>query len=137
MNYSRQRDSILQYLRSTKSHPTADTIYQNILTENPNISLGTVYRNLTQLTKLGEIQKLTFFDGPDRFDAAADPHYHFVCTKCGSIFDLDLDLYSLSHINLLASHNFSGMVEGHMTYFYGVCQQCMEKEENKNSLKNQ
>ena len=57
MKYSKQRESILKYLRSTKCHPTAETVYQNILSENPNISLGTVYRNLTLLTELGDISK--------------------------------------------------------------------------------
>ncbi len=122
MNYSRQRESILQYLRSTKCHPTAETIYQNIQSENPNISLGTVYRNLTLLSEVGQIQKLTFFDGPDRYDANIVPHYHFVCTKCGAVLDLEMD--SLSHINLLAAHNFEGTIENHMAFFYGKCPNC-------------
>lgn len=125
MKYSRQRESILQYLRSTKCHPTAETVYQNILAENPNISLGTVYRNLTLLTELGEIKKITAFDGPDRFDGNIVPHYHFICRRCGTVLDLDMD--SLSHINLLAAYNFEGTIEGHMAHFYGECPACSKQ----------
>lgn len=128
MNYSRQRESILNYLRSTKSHPTAETVYQNILMENPNISLGTVYRNLTLLTKIGEIRKISTFGGPDRFDGNPAPHYHFICVDCGAVLDLDLEMDSLNHINLLAAHNFPGTVEGHVAHFYGKCADCAAKQ---------
>lgn len=126
MKYSRQRESILRYLRSTKCHPTAETVYQNIQAENPNISLGTVYRNLTLLTELGEINKITSLNGPDRFDGNIKPHYHFVCMACGAVLDLEID--SLAHINLLAAHDFEGMVEGHVVHFYGKCPGCAKEE---------
>lgn len=129
MKYSRQRESILRYLRSTKCHPTAETVYQNILAENPNISLGTVYRNLTLLTELGEITKITAFDGPDRFDGNLTPHYHFLCRQCGAVLDLEMD--SLAHIDLLAAHNFKGTIEGHMTHFYGECPDCVKQNKNR------
>lgn len=129
MKYSRQRESILQYLHSTKCHPTAETVYQNIQARNPNISLGTVYRNLTLLTKIGKIRKLTIFDGPDRYDGNLDPHYHFVCQKCGAVLDLEMD--SLSHIDLLAAHNFEGIIEGHIAHFYGICPDCTNMKNNK------
>ncbi len=83
MKYSRQRESILQYLRSATCHPTAEDIYHHIQTDNPNISLGTVYRNLTLLSDLGQIQKISTLDGPDRFDGNFLPHYHFVCREIG------------------------------------------------------
>ena len=67
---SRQRDAILAFLKTRKDHPTADTVYMSVREEFPNISLGTVYRNLTLLTDLGMIQKLSMGAGvPDRFDA--------------------------------------------------------------------
>lgn len=127
MKYSRQRESILQYLRSTKCHPTAETVYQTIQAENPNISLGTVYRNLTLLTELGKIKKITAFSGPDRFDGNLIPHYHFICKKCGAVLDLEMD--SLAHIDLLAAHNFTGTIEGHMAHFYGICPDCMKSKQ--------
>lgn len=63
LKYSRQREVIKEYLMSTKEHPTADTVYMHIREQSPNISLGTVYRNLNLLTELGEIKKITCGDG--------------------------------------------------------------------------
>lgn len=125
MKYSRQRECILQYLHSTTCHPTAETVYEHILPDCPNISLGTVYRNLSLLTKLGEVQKITAFDGPDRFDGNNTPHYHFICRQCGAVIDLKMD--ALSHIDLLAAHNFAGMIEGHKAHFYGICPECSKQ----------
>ena len=83
--YSRQREAIKQYLASTCEHPTADTVYMNIRGTYPNISLGTVYRNLNLLAEQGEIIKINCQDGSDRFDANVMPHYHFLCNECGKI----------------------------------------------------
>ena len=77
LKYSRQRESIKASLMSRKDHPTADAVYASIREEFPNISLGTVYRNLNLLVELGEVQKLTFGDGKDHFDADTSLHYHF------------------------------------------------------------
>ena len=81
--YSRQRESIKDFLATRKDHPTADMVYQNVRRQNPNISLGTVYRNLTLLAESGEINRLNMGDGVDHFDADTSPHYHLLCTKCG------------------------------------------------------
>ena len=76
---SKQRESIKKFLISRYDHPTAETVYMNIKEEFPNISLGTVYRNLSLLADIGEIQKLSTGIGPDRFDGNPKPHYHFIC----------------------------------------------------------
>ena len=76
LKYSRQRESIKASLMNRKDHPTADAVYASIREEFPNISLGTVYRNLNLLVELGEVQKLTFGDGKDHFDADTSLHYH-------------------------------------------------------------
>lgn len=125
--YSRQRESIRNYLVSTKEHPTADMVYEHIRGEFPNISLGTVYRNLNLLTDLGEIRKLTAADGADRFDGNMAPHYHFICKKCHSVIDLPMD--SLDHIDVIAGAGFNGTIEGHAVYFYGVCEDCLKDGE--------
>ena len=129
LKYSRQRASIREYLIHTNEHPTADTVYLHVRNEFPNISLGTVYRNLTLLTELGEIKKITDFDGPDRFDGNTALHYHFICRKCGAVLDLEMD--SLAHINLLAEHNFDGTIEGHLTHFYGLCPECAKSKKEE------
>lgn len=107
-------------------HPTAETIYENLRKEYPKISLGTVYRNLSLLTDIGEIQTISTGVGPDRFDGNAHPHYHFICKKCGSV--IDLKMQGLEHINLLAQHDFPGSVEGHTVFFYGRCEECLNKK---------
>lgn len=122
LKHSRQREMIKAFLMTRKDHPTADMVYSNVRQQNPNISLGTVYRNLTLLADLGEIQRLRVGDGADHFDADISPHYHFVCTKCGCVEDLDMD--SIESITETAGARFRGHIEGHCTYFYGTCENC-------------
>ena len=83
IKYSRQREAIVQYLTGRTDHPSAESVYQALRQTHPNISLGTVYRNLSLLSDLGEIQKITVNEGPDRFDGNPAPHYHFSCRGCG------------------------------------------------------
>ena len=119
LKYSRQREAIKNFLMTRHDHPTADVVYSNVRTEFPNISLGTVYRNLTLLADLGEISRLRVGDGVDHFDADTHPHYHFVCNECGSVTDLETD--GIDNVLEAASRNFEGLVQGHVTYFYGLC----------------
>lgn len=125
IKYSRQRESIKQFLCTRYDHPTAETVYLNVKKEFPNISLGTVYRNLSLLAELGEIQKISTGTGPDRFDGNPAPHYHFFCNQCGSVIDLEME--EINHINIIAGSQFDGKIDGHITYFYGTCKDCMEK----------
>ena len=122
LKHSKQRDSILEFLAARKDHPTADVVYMNVREQLPNISLGTVYRNLTLLSDLGEILRLRVGDGTDHFDADTSEHYHFVCTECGSVIDLDMD--SIDSIMETAGERFDGRIRGHVTYFYGSCPAC-------------
>ena len=124
LKHSRQREMIKSFLMTRKDHPTADMVYMNVRQQNPNISLGTVYRNLTLLADIGEIQRLRVGDGVDHFDADTSLHYHFVCTKCGCVEDLDMD--SIEEINEAASARFDGQIDGHVTYFYGTCGNCLQ-----------
>ncbi|QHQ60146.1 transcriptional repressor [Anaerocolumna sedimenticola] len=122
--FSRQRESIKEYLSQTKEHPTADTVYMHIREKYPNISLGTVYRNLNLLVDLGEIIKLSPGNGSDRFDGNPLPHYHFVCTECSCVQDLDIVPGALDHINRIAEAGFNGEIQGHSVFFYGKCSNC-------------
>ena len=126
LKYSKQRESIKNFLVTRYDHPTAETVYLNIRKEFPNISLGTVYRNLNLLAEIGEIQKLSPGIGPDRFDGKPAPHYHFICRHCGCVMDLTVS--GLDHINILAGQDFDGEIEGHITYFYGSCPSCKASE---------
>lgn len=126
LKYSKQRESIKNFLVTRYDHPTAETVYLNIRREFPNISLGTVYRNLNLLAEIGAIQKLSPGIGPDRFDGNPAPHYHFICRHCGCVMDLTVS--GLDHINILAGQDFDGEIEGHITYFYGACPSCKASE---------
>ncbi|NLK75381.1 MAG: transcriptional repressor [Clostridiales bacterium] len=127
IKYSRQREAIKEYLMHTTEHPTADTIYMNIRKTFPNISLGTVYRNLNLLVDQGEIIKLRCEDGCDRFDGKTDEHYHFACKRCGKVMDLEME--SIEHINKIAGAGFKGRIDGNVTFFYGLCPDCCTEDE--------
>lgn len=129
LKYSRQREAIKHFLMTRKDHPTADVVYSSVRNEFPNISLGTVYRNLTLLADLGEISRLRLGDGIDHFDADTHPHYHFICSDCGSVVDLNMD--SLKAVDELIGTDVEGnLIRGHVTYFYGCCSCCRRKKAN-------
>ena len=127
LKYSRQREVIKECLINRYDHPTADMVYMDVRETFPNISLGTVYRNLQLLTDLGEIQKLNVGDGVDHFDAKTFPHYHFICKECGSVIDVLME--NIDTIKVIAGVNVVGQIAGHITYFYGICGNCCKKTE--------
>ena len=132
VKYSRQRELIYTYLMSTKAHPTAETVYTAVREQCPNISLGTVYRNLSLLADIGEITKVTVSNGPDRYDARKSPHNHFICRNCHSVIDLDIE--EDSALDQKAALVFPGKIEGHITNFYGLCVNCMKKVEKDKEM---
>ena len=83
MRNSTTRNSIYSYLCGTKEHPSAEMIYIDLKAENPNLSLGTVYRNLNQLEEIGRVVRVTTVNNHERYDANCDDHVHLVCSKCG------------------------------------------------------
>ena len=121
--YSRQRECILKNLQSRRDHPTADMVYESVQVEEPNISLGTVYRNLSFLTENGQILKISTGIGPDHFDGFTEAHNHFACRKCGRV--LDLDYVADEKIIAYASKNFNGEIKGYDLQFYGTCEDCL------------
>ena len=98
-----------------------------IINDIPNISLGTVYRNLNLLADIGEAIKITTPEGGDRFDGNTDPHYHVVCTACGKVDDLHLDQEQIEAVNKLGNSHYSGSIKTHTTLFYGNCSECCSK----------
>ena len=129
VKHSKQRQSIKEYLMNTKEHPTADMVYTQVRQLYPNISLGTVYRNLNFLVEQGEAVRLTCGDGSERYDGTTAPHYHLICKNCGSV--LDLFMSPLDHINTLASASFDGTVEGHTVLFHGHCPECTKASQKQ------
>ena len=123
LKYSRQRESIKEFLMTRTDHPTADTVYHQLRKIYPNISLGTIYRNLALLADIGEIQKICTGDGADRFDGRIAPHDHFVCEKCHCVEDIFLD--DNEEITSAAQKKFDGKIHSHTTTFYGICKKCL------------
>lgn len=125
VKYSRQREAILMNLQSRRDHPTADMVYEAVREQQPNISLGTVYRNLSFLAENGQILKLSTRIGPDHFDGFIHPHNHFICKSCGQIVDLAFE--ADEDFVKKASTSFDGSIEGYELQFFGKCKQCIEK----------
>lgn len=132
LKYSRQRESIKSCLMARHDHPTADDIYLKIREEYPNISLGTVYRNLNLLVEIGEIQRLCCGNGADHFDGDTTPHYHFVCRNCGAVEDLPMSVSE--QLNQMASGYTAGHIVSHSIYFYGTCENCLREEKNNKNI---
>jgi Fe2+ or Zn2+ uptake regulation protein len=86
---SRQRDIILRIVRETDSHPTAEWVYERARRKIPNLSLGTVYRNLNLLVEENAIQRVMIGDGLVRYDSRLGDHAHFICTETGEVTDMD------------------------------------------------
>lgn len=125
LKYSRQRESIIELLRAREDHPTADMIYESVRQIYPNISLGTVYRNLSLLVSIGEIIKISTPEGADRFDARTSPHNHFICRKCHHVMDLEME--NIDHIMEKAGRRSPGVIDGYTVHFFGICKDCTEK----------
>lgn len=126
IKYSRQREGILRVLQSRRDHPTADMIYESVRIEQPNISMGTVYRNLSLLSDNGQILKISTGIGPDHFDGFTNPHNHFICKCCGQV--IDIDYISKEDIMKDAAKEFDGVIEGYSLQFFGKCDKCLSEE---------
>ena len=122
MRYSRQREALIELLKSTTSHPDAEWLYLNLKKEYPNISLGTVYRNLRMLAENGEILELPA-DGISHFDGDISEHYHFHCSACGRIFDLPRGSVKAPEIE-----DCGFEVLGFELMFRGICAECKNNQ---------
>ena len=123
VRYSKKREAIFNKLISTDIHPSAEWIYRNLKSDYPDLSLGTVYRNLSKFKEDGSIISIGFVNGQERFDGNTTPHSHFICRKCGAVIDmhelkLDVDL------NKAASKLYNYKIEGHELIFRGLCDKC-------------
>ncbi len=119
---SRQREAILDYLRSTTSHPTAYSVYEVVRQDIPNISLGTVYRNLKLLSAEGKILELALAGSLSRFDGNAQNHYHFRCAGCGYVFDVAEPVDASLDSRVAQETGFN--VSYHILEFRGLCRDC-------------
>jgi len=128
LRMTKQRRAILDVLKNTDSHPTADEVYRRVRDRLPRVSLGTVYRNLEILSENDRILKLELNGEPKRFDARLRPHYHLTCRGCGKVIDLELEPFG--EIEKQAAEKSGCLVTGHNLEFKGICPGCREKFDN-------
>ncbi|MFV0497306.1 MAG: transcriptional repressor [Candidatus Fimivivens sp.] len=124
MKYSKQRACIMDALRNTDEHPTAETIYRQLKENYPRLSLATVYRNLNQLCETGVIKKLYVAGSSDRFDANVEEHFHLCCKLCNKIIDV---MGSQDAWRALLSERDKHCIDSCNVIFYGTCGACVEE----------
>ncbi len=122
--YSRKRDAILDCIRRTKCHPTAEWVYQQLKPEYPDLSLGTVYRNIALFKEEGRVQSIGVVNGLERYDSCLEPHAHFICTCCGAVRDVEAILPP----SILAEGEArsGGKITSYQLQLFGVCAGCGE-----------
>jgi len=119
---TRQRDVVLEIVRSTMDHPTAEWVYRQARRRLPRISLGTVYRNLTRLAEEGAIREIHTGGHPARFDGNTGRHYHIRCLGCGRVNDLPMSVDPRFEEEAGRSMNY--LVLGHQVEIQGLCPLC-------------
>ena len=117
-----QRSLVIETVRELRCHATADEVYGAITKKHPSISRGTVYRNLTLLSDIGEIRKMAMPSGADRYDHLCHEHYHVRCIKCGRVFDVEMEYMADLESKVKDSHGFE--LTGHDVVFRGKCPEC-------------
>lgn len=125
----RKRNAILTCLRSTHLHPSAEMLHEMLQPEHPDISLATVYRNLSLFKNQGVIQSLGTVDGIERFDGNTQPHVHFICNGCHAIIDLP-QLAVPEQLRSTVELTTGGKVGECQLSFTGRCQSCCQKEQS-------
>ena len=128
----RKRDAILTCLRQTSVHPSAEWLYAQLKPEIPDLSIGTVYRNLALFKEKGMIISVGTVKGVERFDGNTDPHVHFFCTECGAVVDLT-GLTVPEELNKAAATETGGQVGTCQLTFTGVCMECLNNSKTEES----
>lgn len=121
-----QRLAIYQVLLSTKSHPSAEMLFQQLQPVYPTMSLATVYKTVEILRQLGLVQVLNVGEDSFRYDANVDNHPHIRCMVCGRVDDLD-HIDSTSLVDTV-SKKTDYVITGHQFYFFGVCLKCKKTQ---------
>ena len=122
---TKQREAVLKVLRNTRSHPTADQIYEEVRKDIPNISKGTVYRNLQVLQDDGAITELKLNDTQSRYEIKQENHYHFRCEKCGRVSDIDMPVNI--ELDQRVEKRTGFKISYHQLEFCGLCKDCQKK----------
>ena len=125
-----KRQAILAVLMATKEHPSAERIYAELKPQYPDLSLGTVYRNLNLFREDGTIMVVGTVNGQERFDFNTEPHPHFICTGCGRVIDIDMPMPGDALWAGTAAEHGLG-VRGCQITLTGLCRDCSEKEKTQ------
>ena len=121
----RKRDAILDCLRQSKAHPSAETIYSQLKPQIPDLAMGTVYRNLNLFKEQGLAISVATVRGVERFDGHTVPHIHFICTQCDAVIDLE-DMKIPQSLSNAASLESGGRVDSCQLSFTGICRDCLK-----------
>lgn len=127
MRYSHQRERIFRAVMESCEHPTANMVYEQLKTDMPRLSLGTVYRNLNQLADAGRLKKIPLADGSCRFDKTKEAHSHIVCELCGAVADVHLPSFQALENTIETETDFS--LRSYDVVLRGVCKRCRQRSE--------
>ena len=132
-NNSRKRQAIYDHLCSVTDHPTAEIIYARLKPEIPELSLGTVYRNLSLFAEEGDAMSVGVFRGQERFEARTEPHAHLHCAQCGLVIDVPLPGEPETQLCALAQSATDAQVLGCSITFTGLCKTCQQADKGSAS----
>lgn len=128
MNYSKQREKILDVLTNNAVHPTAEALLAFLKDENSNVGFTTLYRNLNQLAEAGLIKKIDGLESSAHFDHNTHEHYHLICEECKKVFDIPADVAPDLVKNTQSATGFD--IINHDIVFHGICSDCKKRKDN-------
>ena len=123
----KKRQAILEFLQYTTAHPSAEMVFNHLKPEIPDLSLGTVYRNLSMFKEQGQIMSLGTVNGVERFDGNTKPHVHFICTGCDAVLDLE-EMQVPEALREAAAACCGGRVDACQLSFTGLCRECLNNQ---------
>ena len=123
--YSKQREEIIEVLKNSYDHPTAEEIYERVKDNKSTSSRGTVYRNLKNLVQKNKILKISISEGPDRYDYIRENHAHFICLNCKKAFDFEYNFKIETLKKYLKMEAYT--IDDNSITINGICRQCHRK----------
>lgn len=126
MNYSKQREIILDTLSKNAIHPTAEALLEFLKRDDSNVGMTTLYRNLNQLADAGLIKKIDGLEPSAHFDHNTFEHYHFICEKCKKVYDISSSVAPDLVKNTTEATGFD--ITSHDIVFHGICSECKRKD---------
>lgn len=127
-NFSSKRNAIYNAVCNTSTHPSAKWVYDRLKPEIPDLSLGTVYRNIALFKSEGKVNVVCSVNGEERIDADIKPHPHFVCNSCGNVLDVSESGSAYSENRELENAGYS--IESRFVIYYGLCPECSNKRDD-------